>query len=201
MRRKHLLTEHPIAGVPQSGEKDIEAIATVLVTSEATDAPIDRVFDRRRGRGGSRWVAAMPGEQRLILAFDTPQTIRAISLEGEEPEVSRTQVLHVSVSCDGGQTYQELRGQEYSLAHPPRRLSERSGRSGSRGSPSSNWWSRRRTQGNPAGRASHQWSCSDAAVRALADQQPFRSLAESCHVIRIFGTTGVRRVTAWIGAT
>jgi hypothetical protein len=101
MRRKHLLTEHPIAGVPQSGEKDIEAIATVSVTSEARDAPIDRVFDRSRGPGGSRWAAAVPGEQRLILAFDTPQTIRAISLEGEQQEVSRTQVLHVSVSCEG----------------------------------------------------------------------------------------------------
>jgi hypothetical protein len=116
--RKHLLTAPPLARVPQPGAKAIAAIATVWVTSEAADAPIDHVFDQSRGPGGSRWVAALPGEQQLILAFDTPQTLRTISLEVEEPEVSRTQVLHVSVSCDGGQTYQELRRQEYTFSPP-----------------------------------------------------------------------------------
>jgi hypothetical protein len=116
--RKHLLTAPPVNSVPGSVEKAIAAIATVWVTSEAADAPIDHVFDQSRGPGGSRWVAAGPGEQRLILAFDTPQTLRTISLEVEEPEVSRTHVLHVSVSCDGGQTYRELRRQEYTFSPP-----------------------------------------------------------------------------------
>lgn len=118
MLRKHLLTEPPMASVPQSGAKDIAAIATVWVTSEAADAPIDQAFDESRGPGGSRWVAAVPGEQRLILAFDTPQTIRTISLEVEESDVSRTQVLHLAVSCDGGQIYQELRRQEFNFSPP-----------------------------------------------------------------------------------
>jgi hypothetical protein len=116
--RKHLLTAPPVSSIPWSDEKAIAAIATVWVTSEAADAPIDHVFDQRRGPGGSRWVAAGPGEQQLILAFDTPQTLRTISLEVEEPEMSRTQVLHVSVSCDGGQTYRELRRQEYTFSPP-----------------------------------------------------------------------------------
>jgi hypothetical protein len=34
-------------------------------------------------------------------------------VEVEEPEVSRTQELRLSVSHDGGQTYRELRRQEY----------------------------------------------------------------------------------------
>jgi hypothetical protein len=118
MLRKHLLTEHPMASVPQSGAKDIAAIATVWVTSEAADAPIDQAFDESQGPGGSRWVAAAPGEQRLILAFDTPQTIHTISVEVEESDVSRTQVLHLSVSCDGGQIYQELRRQEFTFSPP-----------------------------------------------------------------------------------
>ena len=118
MRRKHLRTEPPIISAPRSGEQAMAAIATVLVPSEAADHPIDHACDHRRGPGGSRWVAAAPGEQRLILACDTPQTIRTISLEVEEPAVSRTQVLHVSVSSDGGQTYQELRRQEYTLSPP-----------------------------------------------------------------------------------
>jgi hypothetical protein len=116
--RKHLLTAPPLAKVSQYSAKAIAAIATVWVTSEAADTPIDHVFDQSRGPGGSRWVAALPGDQQLILAFDTPQTLRTISLEVEEPEVSRTQVLHVSVSSDGGQTYQELRRQEYTFSPP-----------------------------------------------------------------------------------
>lgn len=116
--RKHRLADQPIASFHGAGEKEIVAIATVWVTSEAVDAPIDHVFDPRRGPGGSRWVAALPGDQQVILAFDTPQTLRMISLEVEEPEVSRTQVLHVSISCDGGQSYQELRRQEYTFSPP-----------------------------------------------------------------------------------
>lgn len=116
--RKHLLPEQPTAGFQWAGEKDIAATATVWVPSEAADAPIDHVFDRCRGPGGSRWVAARPGDQLVILAFDTPQTIHTISLEVEEPAVSRTQVLHVSVSCDGSQSYQELRRQEYTFSPP-----------------------------------------------------------------------------------
>jgi hypothetical protein len=116
--RKHLLTAQPLASGSQSGAKEIAAIATVWVTSEAAEAPIEQAFDQSGGPGGSRWIAAGPGEQRLILAFDTPQTLRMISLEVEESEVSRTQVLHVSVSRDGGQTYQELRRQEYTFSPP-----------------------------------------------------------------------------------
>ncbi len=118
MLRKHLFTAAPVVSGHGSGGMDIAAIATVWVTSETAEAPIDHVFDQRRGPGGSRWVAAEPGEQQLILAFDTPQTLRTIGLEVEEPEVHRTHVLHLSVSSDGGQTYQELRRQEYTFSPP-----------------------------------------------------------------------------------
>ena len=118
MLRKHLLTECPTAPAAPLAEKDIAALAIVRVTSEAADHPIDHVFDTRRGPGGSRWVAAAPGEQVLILAFDAAQTIRRVSLEVEELEVSRTQELELSVSSDGGQTYRELRRQEYTFSPP-----------------------------------------------------------------------------------
>jgi hypothetical protein len=97
---------------------DIVATATVQVTSEDHAHPIDNVFDNRRGPGGSRWVAEEPGEQTLILAFDTPQIIHQTIVEVEEPEVSRTQELRLSVSHDGGQTYRELRRQEYNFSPP-----------------------------------------------------------------------------------
>jgi hypothetical protein len=118
MLRKHILTERPAVLPPRPGEKDIAAIATVLVTSEAVDHRIDNVFDSSRGPGGSCWIGGETGEQTLIVAFDTPQTIRTINLEVEEPHVSRTQELHLSISHDGGQTYQEVRRQEYNFSPP-----------------------------------------------------------------------------------
>ncbi len=118
MLRKHILAERPTASASPREEKDIAALATVLVTSEAADHPIDHVFDTQRGPGGTRWVAVEPGEQVLILAFDVAQTIRRVSLEIEEREVSRTQELELSVSSDGGQTYRELRRQEYTFSPP-----------------------------------------------------------------------------------
>src|SRR2546428_6572665 len=112
MLRKHILAKGPIVPASLREEKDIAALAIVLVSSETVEHPIDHVFDTQRGPGGTRWVAAEPGEQVLILAFDTAQTIRRVSLEIEELEVSRTQELELSVSSDCGQTYRELRRPE-----------------------------------------------------------------------------------------
>jgi len=118
MLRKHIVKVPPNHPGPEPGEMDIAATATVLVTFEDSAHPIEHVFDTRRGPGGSRWVAAEPGEQTLILAFDTPQIIHQTIVEVEEPEVSRTQELRLSVSHDGGQTYRELRRQEYNFSPP-----------------------------------------------------------------------------------
>lgn len=118
MLRKHIVKAPQSHPVPQPGEIDIAATATVQMTSEDPAHPIDNVFDHRRGPGGSRWVADEPGEQTLWLAFDTPQTMHQIILEIEELEVSRTQELWLSVSHDGGQSYRELRRQEYNFSPP-----------------------------------------------------------------------------------
>ena len=118
MLRKRIVKVPPSLSVPEPGEMDIAATAAVQVTSEDPAHPVEHVFDHRRGPGGSRWVAAEPGEQTLLLAFDTPQTIHQIIVEVEELEVSRTQELRLSVSCDGGQSYRELRRQEYNFSPP-----------------------------------------------------------------------------------
>src|SRR5438445_4810206 len=117
MLRKQIL-EHPTATPPPAGEINVTEVATVLVTSETADHPIDNIFDGRRGPGGSRWVAEKPGEQTLILAFDVPQMIRKITLEVEEQAVSRTQQLALSLSNDGGQTYREVVLQEFNFSPP-----------------------------------------------------------------------------------
>lgn len=124
MRKKIIGKETLTEPVRRPGELDIAAIATVMVTSEEANFPIENAFDNQRGPGGSRWVAAEPDEQTLILVFDAPQTLHQISLEVEELEVSRTQALKLSVSQDGGNTYRELFRQEYNFS-PPGTMFER----------------------------------------------------------------------------
>ena len=87
MLRKYLLMDHPAERAAEPGDKDIAALATVGVTSEAADYPIDNAFDNHGGPGGSRWVAGTPGPQRLLLAFDAPQTLHLLCLEVEERAV------------------------------------------------------------------------------------------------------------------
>jgi hypothetical protein len=117
MLRKHILKDHAVP-VPGPVGIDIAEAATVAVSSEDAEHPIDNAFDGRRGPGGSRWIAGEVGDQTLILAFDTPQTLRHIILEIEEQEVTRQQQVEVSVSNDGERTYRVLRRQEYNFSPP-----------------------------------------------------------------------------------
>ncbi len=116
MLRKQIIKPHLVIPDATSGEIDIAAVATVHVTSESPEHPVDHVFDDDRGPGGTRWIAGEPGEQTMTLAFDAPQTINQILLEVDEPEVARTQELQLSFSCDGGRTYRELLRQEYNFS-------------------------------------------------------------------------------------
>jgi hypothetical protein len=112
LSRKQIIKPHPATSVHAPGEIDIAAVAIVIVTSETPEHPVDHACDEHRGQGGTRWIAGEPGEQVMILALDTPQTIRHVSLEVQEPEVPRTQELQLSLSCDGGRTYRELSHEE-----------------------------------------------------------------------------------------
>jgi hypothetical protein len=118
MLRKQIVPRHPVESASFEGGIPVAEVATVQVSSEQDNHPIDNVFDSSRGPGGSRWIADGPGEQTLILVFDSPQTIRKISLEVEESSVSRTQELSASVSSDGGRTYRELVRQEFTFSPP-----------------------------------------------------------------------------------
>lgn len=118
MLRKQILANPSARPAQRPGEIDVTTTATVHLTSEDPTHPIDNVFDHRRGPGGSRWIAAQPGEQTIALVFDTPQSIDRITVEIEELTVSRTQEFTLAVSYDGGQTYGELIRQEYTFSPP-----------------------------------------------------------------------------------
>jgi len=114
--RKQIIKPASAAAATTGGGLNVEAIATVLVTSEHADHPVENVFDGQHGPGGSRWLAETDGEQTFILAFDAPQEIRAVELEIEETAVSRTQELQLAVSVDEGKTYRELLRQEFNFS-------------------------------------------------------------------------------------
>jgi hypothetical protein len=118
MLRKQVTPKRPVESAFFEDEMLVPNVATVQVSSEQGDHPIDNVFDSSRGPGGSRWIADGPGEQTVTLVFDSAQTIRRIGVEVEEVAVSRTQELSVSVSSDGGRTYRELVRQEFNFSPP-----------------------------------------------------------------------------------
>jgi hypothetical protein len=114
MLRKQLL--QPAESRRSGGEISIADTATVLVTSELPDHPIDHMCDGQRGPGSTRWIAEKSGDQTVVLAFDTARNIDTVSLEIEEREVSRTQELTLATSRDGGQTYREVLRQEFNFS-------------------------------------------------------------------------------------
>ena len=75
MRKQIIRSTSPAVPTSGSRELDIADLATVLVTSETPTFPVENVFDDRRGPGGSRWVAAEPGEQALTIDFDVTRSI------------------------------------------------------------------------------------------------------------------------------
>lgn len=93
---------------------DLEQVATVLVTSESRECPVDCAFTNDE----KSWIAGESGEQTLILEFDSPQNIQQIRLAIEELDVPRCQELAIAVSSDGGNSYRELLRQEYHFSPP-----------------------------------------------------------------------------------
>jgi hypothetical protein len=116
--KKRIGSEGELATIPQAEGIDVRAVATAILTSEASDHPIEDAFDGRHGPGATRWLAGEPGPQTLILDFETPQSLRQVELEIEEPAVPRTQELSLSASVDGGESYRELVRQEYTFSPP-----------------------------------------------------------------------------------
>ena len=91
-------------GVPAG--LDVVDVARVSVSSEQACFPIDSVFDRQRGPGGSRWIASSGGEQTVLVAFDEPQDIRSIVVESEH-RGGMTQ-LTLDLAVGDGEAFEEL---------------------------------------------------------------------------------------------
>src|SRR5713226_6934961 len=95
--RKTIINPDTINPRPQSqGEwLDLAEIATVEVTSEDPNFPIEFALTAREGSG---WRAAARGKQMIRIVLDRPSPVRRIRLEFSETESQRTQEFAAMVS-------------------------------------------------------------------------------------------------------
>lgn len=84
-------------------------IATVEVTSEDPNFPIESVFDTN---GGPGWRASEKGEQQVRLIFDHPLSVHRMQLQFLEPDHERMQEFTIRwSSAEGGQPREIVRQQ------------------------------------------------------------------------------------------
>jgi hypothetical protein len=88
--RKRIVGRTPGEAAAPAGEEwlDLERLATVEVSSEDPEHPVEEALLPGRERG---WRAAGPGEQVLRLVLDEPRRLRRIQLVFAEPAAERTQ--------------------------------------------------------------------------------------------------------------
>ena len=87
---------------------DLEKFASVEITSEDPDFPIE---DALGGHQGSGWRSAERGKQVIRLVLDKPRLLRRIRLEFSETETSRTQEFTLQWSRAGGPMIEIIRQQ------------------------------------------------------------------------------------------
>jgi hypothetical protein len=114
--RKRLITPIPKdAPHPDEGWLDLDSAATVEVTSEAKEYPVESALVSGESQG---WRAASPGTQTIRLLFDQPQKLSRISLVFEETATQRTQEFVLRWSPDGGHSFREIVRQQWNFSPP-----------------------------------------------------------------------------------
>ena len=110
-----------IARIPQTTPvrdhawMDLERIASVEVSSEDADYPIESALILEEKKG---WRAANPGMQTIRLIFDEPQKLRRILLVFGDTENSRTQEFVLRWSPDIQYSSREIARQQWNFSPP-----------------------------------------------------------------------------------
>jgi hypothetical protein len=114
--RKRILTATPKSTLRiEPAWLDLDNLATVEVTSENKDHPVESAL-LLSGTGG--WRAAQPGSQIIRLLFDQPRKIKRIWLIFEETEIARTQEFVLRWSSDLGNSFREIVRQQWNFSEP-----------------------------------------------------------------------------------
>jgi hypothetical protein len=114
--RKRIITDlvSPDAQPAEPDWLDLAAVASVEVTSENPNHPVEAAFLA----SGSGWRAAEPGAQTLRLVFDAPTRVTRVRLSFRKDVTARTQEFALRYSADGGQSYREVVRQQFTFAPP-----------------------------------------------------------------------------------
>jgi hypothetical protein len=114
--RKRIITPTP-ESIRSHGEGglDVEHVATVEITSEEPDYPIESAFASGQSKG---WRAATTGRQTIRLTFDQPQKVKRILLVFEENEMARTQEFVLRWSANNENSFQEIVRQQWNFSPP-----------------------------------------------------------------------------------
>jgi hypothetical protein len=109
--RKRIVSSVPTRISPSPGVHwmDLGRIATIEVTSEDSEFPIESVFAID---GGPGWRASQKGEQQVRLIFDQPLAVRRIQLCFREQACERLQEFTLRwLAADGGPSSEIVRQQ------------------------------------------------------------------------------------------
>src|ERR1700687_1112639 len=115
MRKRLITTTSQNAPHLDKGWLDLDSAATVEVTSEAKEYPVESALVSGEMRG---WRAADSGTQTIRLIFEEPQKLTRISLLFEESETERTQEFVLRWSGDGGRSFREIVRQQWNFSPP-----------------------------------------------------------------------------------
>jgi len=100
--RKEIIGQRSGAAKSQDDDwLDLDLIASVQLTSEDPEYPIENALSKNPERNEMGWRAAAPGPQTITLTFDTPQRVRRIHLLFIEHRTERTQEFVLSYSSSG----------------------------------------------------------------------------------------------------
>src|SRR5215472_1032446 len=113
--RKRINTPTPPSAQAQEDWLDLERAATVEVTSEDKNFPIESSLSIEPRQG---WRASQPGPQTIRLVFDEPQKLKHISLVFEESEITRTQEFVLPTSSNQSGPLREILRQQWTFSAP-----------------------------------------------------------------------------------
>jgi hypothetical protein len=113
MRKRQILLTAQTAPPSHQAWLEIDRTASVEVTSEEEDHPIESAL---LGKDGQGWRAANPGAQIIRLIFDEPQTLRRIWLVFEDTKNTRTQEFVLRWSPGTGHPFREIVRQEWNFS-------------------------------------------------------------------------------------
>jgi hypothetical protein len=115
MRKRLISRIWPSPGFPSQDWLNLDRLASVEVTSEEADYPIESALLRGEKRG---WRAGSDGTQIIRLIFDAPQELRHIRLVFEDTENARTQEFVLRWSADTEHCFREIVRQQWNFSQP-----------------------------------------------------------------------------------